>query len=258
MSDFQRPQNQSRPKTMLNDYTQPHPETEQPLQGAKHNGALRFEQKINGDIVLRVFDGIWSQEKRVTREVMLNYNERGVLFDTIRQAADMSTPFSSAQLPINQNAWVRGNDGKSKRTDEPVNSCNFIISRDEKGRVTLTYQKGDYSFKTVFRMANVAAMRVKNPDGTTTEDFGMPSRASARAWCNFHEELLNDLEWKSWKPKGGNNANAGGGQGGGNNNWQNRGGNNNGGGNSGGNAGGGNGGGSMNATTQEFDDDIEW
>lgn len=250
MSDFQRPQNQARPKTMLNDYAQPHPETEQPLQGAKHNGALRFEQKINGDIVLRVYDNIWSDQKRQIREVTMNYNERGVLFDTVRQAADLSNPFASAQLPINQHSWVREN-GQSKRTAEPVNSCNFIVSRDEKGRVTLTYQKGDFSFKTVFRMANVAAMRVKNADGTTTEDYGMPSRSSARSWCNFHEELLNDMEFKAWKPRGNAANNANGAGAANNNSWQNRGNNNAGGGNTGG-------GGSMAAVTTEFDDDVEW
>lgn len=245
-----RPQGQTRPKTILNDYAQPHPETEQPLPGAKHNGALRFEQKINGEIVLRVFDNVWNDQKRVTREVSVNYNERGAIFDAVRLAADMSTPFVSAQIPVNQNAWVRGSDGKSKRTDEPVNQCNIIVSRDDKGRVSLTYQKGDYSFKTVFRLHNAASYKVKTPDGQVIEDFGMPSRSSARTWCNFHEQLLNDMERASWQPRVSNNGGGNNNNGGGNNNWQNR--NNNNG------NGGGNGGGSMNQATQDFDDDVIW
>lgn len=251
----QRPQGQTRPKTILNDYTQPHPETEQPLPGAKHNGALRFEQKINGEVVLRVYDNIWNDQKRVTREVSVNYNERGAIFDAVRTAADMSIPFVSAQIPINQNAWVRGSDGKSKRTDEPVNQCNLIVSRDDKGRISLTYQKGDYSFKCVFRLHNAASYKVKLPDGSVIEDFGMPSRSSARTWCNFHEPLLNSMELATWQPRQSNNNNNNN-NAGGNNNW-NR--NNNAGGNGGGNQGGGNsGGGSMNQTTQDFDDDVVW
>lgn len=238
-----------RPKTVLNDYGQPHPETEQPVQGARYNGALRFEQKSNGDIVLRCYDNVFSQggEKRQIREVTLNYNERGVLFDYVRQAADMSVQFSSAQLPINQTGWLREN-GQSKPTPEPVNMCNFIIGRDDKGRVSLTYQKGDFSFKTVFRMHNVPSVRYKTTGGEVVEDFGGPSRSSARTWCNFHEPLLNKMYidvWKPKEPKGGNGA--------GNNNW-NKPNNNNGGGNNGSS----NSGGSMNATTEEFDTELDW
>lgn len=235
-------QKQSRAKTLLNDYLQPHPETEQPFQGSKYNGQMRWEQKNNGDVVLRMYDGVYNpNQKNIVREVTMNYNERGVLFDTIRQAADIVQPFSTAQLPINQKVWTREN-GQNKISDEPVNVCNFIITRDDKGRVTMTYQKGDYTFKTIFRLHNVAALRFKNAAGEVTEDYGFPSRASARTWCNFHESILNEMEMNAWKPRGGNNN-------------QN---NNNGGNNFNRNNNGGNNGGSMNQTTTEYDEDIDW
>lgn len=254
MSQNQPFQGQTRPKTILNDYGQPHPETEQPLQGARYNGAMRFEQKISGEIVLRCFDNIFNANgpKAPPREVSLNYNERGVLFDTIRSAANLKEEFVSAQIPINQKAWIR-EGGASKLTPEPVNNCNLIVSRDDKGRVSLTYQKGDYSFKVVFRLHNAPAIRVKLADGSAIEDFGAPSRSSARIWCNWHEAKLNEMEQAAWKPREPKNGGAGGGNGG-NQSWKN----NNSGGNNSGNGGNNGGGGSMNQTTEDFDDDVNW
>lgn len=243
---FPQQQGNTRAKTIFNDYTQPHPETEQPLQGARNNGQLRFEQKVNNAWVLRVYDNVWNDQKRITREVEVNYNERGNIFDAVRQAADMSVDFVQACIPINQKGWVRGPDGKTKPSDEPINQCNIIIARDEKNRVTMTYQKADYKFTTVFRLHNAPAWKMRGKDGNVYEDFGAPSRAAARSWCNFHEQAMNTLSISTYVPRAPKTP-AGGNGGGG---WNNNGGGN--GGNSGGNGGGG-----MNQMTQDFDDTIE-
>lgn len=246
MSDFQK--GTPRAKTMLNDYNQPHPETEQPMPGGKFNGAMRFEQKGNGKIVLRLHDGVWTTEKKTTREVELDYMERGALFDAVLQAADEKSPFASVNIPVNQKGWVRGPTG-SKPTDTPINMCNLIVSREPDGRVSLEYVKNDYRFKVVFRLKNVASYKIKMPDGTVKDDVGMPSRSSARSWSNWHAPLLNQMEREAWTPRETKPFN-GGGQGGGNGGgqWQQR--------NNGSN--GGNGGNGGNKPIEEEFDTIEW
>lgn len=241
------PQATPRAKTILNDYSQPHPETEKPVEGAKRNGQLRFEQKANGKIVLRVYDNVWNENaKPVTREAELNYSERGAIFDAVRQAAEKNTDFASLIIPVNQRQWMRTN-GINKLSDEPINVCNFIITRREDGRISLTYQKADFKFETVFRLANVDAFKKRTKTGEIIEDRGAPSQASARSWCTFHEPTLNDMEKAAWKPKENKN----------NNNFQN---NNNGGGNNNGgwqktNTGGNGGNG---AAVEESFEEIDW
>lgn len=236
-----------RAKTILNDYMQPHPETEQPVQGAKHNGALRFEQKANGRIVLRVYDNVWSDQKKTTREVELDYNERGTLFEAVRQASDEKCSFASVNIPINQRGWMRTATG-NKLTDDPINMCNLIVSREPDGRVSLEYVKADFRFKVLFRLKNCASWKIKTVTGEIKDDAGLPSRASARTWCNFHETLLNDMERAVWTPRV-TNAGGAGGQGGagGGQQWQPR--------NNGGAANAGNG---ASKPVEEAFDEIDW
>lgn len=232
-----------RPRLIINDYTQNHPETKQPFQGAKFNGQAYWALKNNGRIVLIFKDNVWvNNQASPTRELELSFTERGVLFDTIRQAAS-NDDFVSAMVPVNQKVWIKEN-GKNKRSDTPVNIANIVIARNPEGEISMEYVKGDYKMQVFFAMPNAPKFKYRLKDGSVIEDSGRPSQSAARGWCNKMEPYLNKLEEDNYQPRV-TNTNAGNGGG---NNWPR---NNNGGGNGGYNGGGG-------GSVPDFNDDEDF
>lgn len=255
MSNFNgAPNANQRKKTILSDYRQPHPCTDEPMPGGKYPAQIMWDQKNNGEIVLKISDGIFGEAKSNHKEVTMDYAHRGILFEAILEAA--SDPnFTQKSIAVRWKAFVF-QGGQGRMSDQPILQCNFIVARDPNGWVTLGYVKGDYKVPVRFKGPKDSVVYIKGPDGNRTEDTGTMSRWAARSWVNFHRPILDRMEQDGWtppKPKGGN---ANGNNNGGGNNYNNNRpqGNNNGGGNNYNQGNNGNGGGnSAPAPVDDFD-----
>ena len=238
MSD-QRPQFTPRKKTLLNDYRQPFPMTAEPVEGAKYPAQLMWEQKNNGEIILKMNDGVFKQGAKTDhKEVVMNYLDRNSLFEALLEAT--SNPEFGSRIVIQRKKQFVFQGGQGRMSDNPITQATFTVVRDKEGGIHLGYSKGDYKLMFDFKGANDNTY-FKRVGDERVEDKGMGSRWAVRGWVGFHRPILDQMELNGWEPpKPRNNGN----QGGGNNYGGNGGGNNQ-------------GGGSMNATTQTFDDNLD-
>ena len=234
--------NNQRKKTLLDDWRQPHPATLQPMSGGKYPAQGVFQQKNNGAIVFKINDGVFNRDQKTNhKEVELGYSDRGVLFEAVVEATN-NAEFGTKQIVVQKKQFIKSG-GQSKISDNPIVQAMFTIIRDANGVITLVYSKGDFKAPLVFRGPNDTVLYMKNAAGEKVEDKGTMSRWAARAWVQFHQRVLDEMERAAWEPRP---PREGQGNGGGNNY------NNNGG---GGNSGGGGGG---NSSFDDTFDDVEF
>lgn len=240
-----------RKKNMLNDYRQPLPCSDEPMPGSKYPAQLMWEQKANGNIVLKIADGVFQENAKGNhKEAEMVAADRNILFQALLDAAD-NPNFGSKQIAVRKKQFVF-QGGQRRMSDQPVVQCYLTISRNERG-VTLGYSKGDYKVLIRFRGPNDSTVFVKNEAGERMEDHGLMSRWAVKGYVGFHQPILDQMELTGWeppKPRGeqGGGGDSGGGYGGGNGG--------NGGYSGGGYSGGGNGGQSAPAPQGGFDEDI--
>ena len=76
-----RPQGTPRKKSFLNDWRQPHPATDAPLEGGKYPAQFMWEVTNAGKIVLKISDGVFKEgAKSPHKEVEMNGYDRNILF----------------------------------------------------------------------------------------------------------------------------------------------------------------------------------
>jgi len=210
------PSGQKRKKTFLNDYRQAHA----PINGGKYPAQLMFEQKITGQIVMKINDGVFSEGKSTHKEVELDAYDRGQLFEALKEAADLSgSPnFKQAKVTPARHQFVF-QGGSGRMSDKPVVQCNFVITREDNGEITLGYTKGDYKAVIRFKGPRSMTVMMRNAAGEVHEDKGVMSRWAVRHWVGFMKPVLERMELEGWEPpKPRGDANNGGGGGGGRNN----------------------------------------
>lgn len=206
---------QPRKKTILNDYRMPLPASASPMEGARNPAQFMWELKNNGKIVFKVNDGVYKQgAKNTHKEVELDYHERGMIFEAIRDAIN-NKDFVNKQIPIRKKDFVFSN-GRSQMSDQPILKATMTIRRDDQGIIHWGYSKGDYKVEVSFRGPFDTAVYYKDDQGNRREDFGALSRYSAAAYVRFHEPILNRIEEEHWTPPK-QKEGSGGGNGGGNN-----------------------------------------
>jgi len=208
------PNGQKRKKTFLNDYRQAHPATDAPINGGKYPAQLMFEQKITGQIVLKVNDGVFSEGKSTHKEVELDAYDRGQLFEALLEAADIngSPNFKQAKVTPARHQFVF-QGGSGRMSEKPVVQCNFVISREDNGEITLGYTKGDYKAMIRFKGPRSMTVMMRNANGEVAEDKGIMSRWAVRHWVSFLKPVLERMELEGWEPPKprGDAANGGGG-----------------------------------------------
>lgn len=228
---------QPRKKMLLNDWKQPLPCTDAPLEGGKYPAQLMFEQMNNGKIVMKVSDGVYKEGGNKLKEIEMDWMHRNILFEAILEACD-NKDFDIKQISVRWKQFVRAG-GMSRMSEQPIQQGYLTIQRDKNGCISLKFSKGaDYEAQFRFKGPKDTVVMVRNTEGQRVEDHGIMSRWSAKAWVNFHRPILDRMETEGWeppKPRDGGN-----------------GGNNNGGGNR--NNGGGN---SNNSNGGGFDDDFD-
>lgn len=199
----------------MNDWRQSHPRSMEPVEGAKFPAQLLWEIQNNGEIVLKVNDGVYQEGKSSRhKEVQLDFYERGLLFETLLEACD-NKDFQSRVIQPKKHGFVFQN-GQSKLSDQPIVKVTLTVARDEDGVIALGYTKGEYRVRFSFIGPAESTILVKTPDGTK-EDKALTSRCYTRTWTKFHQQLLNEIQNQRWtppKPKngsGGGNNNSGGG-----------------------------------------------
>ena len=231
---------QPRKKTMLNDWRQPHPTSDSPVEGSKYPAQLLWVQANNGRLLLQVSDGVFKEGGNKHKEVEMDWADRGQLFEALLEACSQPE-FASRTVHIRKKDFVR-TGGASRLSDQPITKMTFLVARAKDGSIKLGWMKGDYKVTFTFKGPRDTVILVRQPDGSTAEDHGLMSRASVRRWIRFFEPTLDDMERNAWeppKPKEGAVATGSG------NNYANR--NGNGGGN-------GNGGVGGQSTADAFDD----
>lgn len=205
-----KPQFTPRKKMFLNDWRQPHPATDKPLEGAKFPAQFMWEITNAGKIVFKVSDGIFKEGgggKNNHKEVEMTAYDRNILFETLLEASN-SPDFTSKQYQIKKHDFVF-TGGQSRLSDSPVTKGTFTIKRDENGVISLGYSKGDYKVMCNFKGPNSNVLLMRNAEGQMVEDTGFMSRMSTRSWVNFHRPVLDRMELDGWeppKPKGDGSA----------------------------------------------------
>lgn len=219
---------QPRKKTILNDYRSPLPATLAPLEGARNPAQFMWEMKNNGKIVFKVNDGVYKQGAKSThKEVEMDYQERGVVFAALREAAT-NRDFINKQLVLRKKDFVFTN-GRGQMSENPIVKATFTIRRDKDNVIYWGYSKGDYKVEVVFKGPHDTVLYFKDSEGNRKEDRGGLSSFNVVSYVNFHEPILNEMEREHWtppKPKDGGNGNGGNNNGGGNGGYNNGGGNN--------------------------------
>lgn len=214
-----RPQGTPRKKSFLNDWRQPHPATDTPMEGGKYPAQFMWEITNAGKIVLKISDGVFKEgAKSPHKEVEMSGYDRNILFETLLEAANTSVEFPARQFFVKKHDFVRVG-GASRLSEQPITKVMFSVSRDENGVINLVYSKGDYKVKTRFKGPNSSVIMVRNAAGEIVEDSGFMSRMYTRSWVNFHKEVLDRMERDGWEPPkpkgdfngGSNNNNNGGG-----------------------------------------------
>lgn len=208
----QRPQGTPRKKSFLNDWRQPHPATDAPVDGGKYPAQFMWEVTNAGKIVLKISDGVFKEgAKSPHKEVEMNAYDRNVFFESLLEAANSQIDFKTKQLVVKKHQFVR-NGGQSRMSEQPITQITLTISRDDKGAISLTYSKGDYKVTTRFKGPNSSVIMVRNDAGEVVEDTGFMSRMYTRAWVNFHSPVLDRMELEGWeppKPKGDSGSSGG-------------------------------------------------
>lgn len=219
----QRPQGTPRKKNFLNDWRQPHPASDKPVEGGKYPAQFMWELTNAGKVVLKISDGVYKEgAKSPHKEVEMSAYDRNIFFETLIEASNMSVDFKTKQLMVKKHDFVRVG-GQSRLSEQPITKVTLTIGRDEAGVITLTYSKGDYKVTTRFKGPNSSVIMVRNEAGEVVEDTGFMSRMYTRAWANFHRDVLDRMELEGWEPPKPRGDNGGGGQGGGSNNFRNQG-----------------------------------
>lgn len=206
-----------RKKFLLNDWRQPLPATDSPIDGGKYPAQFVWEQKNNGAIVLKVNDGVYKEGGKGThKEVEMNWANRNDLFEALLEASN-NPDFTIAQLVVKSKQFVF-QGGQSRMSTEPVVQVTLTIGRDDKGAISLGYSKGDYKALGRFKGANENVVITKNAAGERVEDHGLLSRWAVRRYVNFHRPILDRMELDGWEPPkprgeaaGSNNSGGGGG-----------------------------------------------
>jgi hypothetical protein len=224
MNGQQQAPRQQRKKTFLNDYRQAHPCTDEPMPGGKYPAQLMFEQKITGQIVLKVNDGVFKEGKSTHKEVEMDAYDRGILFEALNEAAN-NADFKTKKLVFAKHQFVF-QGGSGRMSDKPVVQVNMVITRDDNGQITVGYSKGDYKAVFRFKGPRSTVVMVRNAAGETVEDHGVMSRWAVRHWTSFMKPVLEHMELTGWEPpkprgdaggggqrSGGNSYNGGGGGG---------------------------------------------
>jgi|GEM_PF-6322887 hypothetical protein len=210
-----RPTPQPRKKSFLNDWRQPHPASDAPMDGGKYPAQFMWEVTNAGKIVLKISDGVFKEgAKSPHKEVELGAYDRNVLFETLLEASN-NPDFKTKQLVVKKHQFVR-TGGASRMSDSPITQVTLTIIRDDAGQITLGYSKGDYKVTTRFKGPNSSVIMYKNEAGEVVEDRGCMSRMYLRAWVNFHRMVLDRMELEGWEPQkpregtsGGANGNGG-------------------------------------------------
>lgn len=195
------PNSNARNKTIFDDWRQPLATTTEPVGGAKYNAQCVFQQKSNGKIVMKINDGVYDPNAKGPnhREVELNWADRNNLFEGLLEASNNAN-FKKAQYQVRKKDFIKSG-GQSKISDNPITKAQITIERDEKGVVSFTYRKGEYSATIVFRGPNDSIMLMKSPTGETYEERGLMSQWAARSWVKWHQESLNQMEKDRWEPQ---------------------------------------------------------
>lgn len=193
------PQFTPRKKLFLNDWRQPHPTSEAPLEGAKFPAQFLWELTNAGKVVFKINDGIWKEGAKTThKEVEMGAYQRGILFNSLLEAAN-NPEFTIKQYIIKKPGFVR-TGGQSRMSDQPITHGTFTIKRDDRGVITLGYSKGDYKTTTSFRGPNNDVIMMRNEAGELVEDIGFMSRMYLRSWVDFHKRVLDRMELDGWTP----------------------------------------------------------
>jgi len=193
------PNSNARRKTIFDDWKQPQASTIDPVQGGKYPATWIIQQKSNGKIVMKINDGIYDPNSKSNhREVEMNWSDRNALMEGILEAC-MDAGFESRQMVIRKKDFIKSG-GQSKISDNPIVKAMFTIDRSKDGVISVTYRKGEYSAKIVFRGANDTVLYMKNAEGQKVEDHGTLSRWAARAWVKWHQEPVNTMERDMYEP----------------------------------------------------------
>jgi hypothetical protein len=191
---------QLRKKTMLNDWRQPHPTSDAPVEGSKYPAQLMWEvtNAAQPRIVLKVNDGVFKEGGGKHKEVELDWADRGQLFGALLEACNQPD-FASRTVHIRKKDFVRSN-GASRLSDQPITKMTFLVARTKDGAIKLGWMKGDYKVTFTFKGPRDTVIMIRQPDGSVVEDPGLMSRASVRRWINFFESTLDDIERNAWEP----------------------------------------------------------
>jgi len=208
------PQFTPRKKSFLNDWRQPHPCTEAPLEGGKYPAQFMWEVTNAGKIVLKVSDGVYKEgAKNTHKEVELNGYDRGVFFEALLEATN-NPDFKTKQLVVKKHQFVR-QGGQSRMSESPITQVTLTIIREDNGVIWVGYSKGDYKVKVRFKGPNSTVLMMRDPaTNELVEDSGLMSRFAARNWVNFHRYVLDRMELEGWEPPKSQNNNNGGSNGG--------------------------------------------
>jgi hypothetical protein len=208
-----RPAFTPRKKTLLTDYRQPHPQSIEPVDGAKYPAQLMWDQANNGKIMLKVNDGIYKEgAKNNHKEIEMDYQHRGILFEALLEATTNEN-FGVKQFAVQWKQFVFAG-GSGRMSDQPVLQANLTITRAANGVITLGYSKGDYKVQFKFHGPKDSKIYMKNEAGERVVDEGVMSRWHVRAWVHFHRPLLDRMDndgWEPPKPKDGQGGSGGGG-----------------------------------------------
>lgn len=195
------PNSNARRKTIFDDWKQPQASTVDPVQGGKYPATWIIQQKSNGKIVMKINDGIYdpNSKSNVHKEVEMNWSDRNALMEGILEACS-DTSFETSQMVVRKKDFIKSG-GQSKISDNPIVKAMFTIDRDKNsGVISVTYRKGEYSAKIIFRGANDTVLYRKDSTGNKVEDHGTLSRWAAKAWVKWHQDPVNQMEREMYEP----------------------------------------------------------
>ncbi len=193
------PNSNARRKTIFDDWKQPQASTIGPVQGGKYPATWLIQQKSNGKIVMKINDGVYDPNSKTNfKEVEMNWSDRNALMEGILEACN-TEGFETRQLVVRKKDFVKSG-GQSKISDNPIIKGIFTIDRGKDGVISVTYRKGEYDAKIVFRGAFDTVLYMKNAEGVKVEDHGTLSRWTARAWVKWHQDPVNQMEREMYEP----------------------------------------------------------
>ncbi|AUR81014.1 hypothetical protein FDJ25_gp075 [Vibrio phage Aphrodite1] len=225
----------ARVKTPLNDYYGVHPQTAQPVEGAKFPGQALWEFANNGKVLFKADDKRYNpndQQAYKKKECEMEASDRNMIFELLLEAANDET-FTKGQYTIKKHQFVRQN-GQSKLSDQPIAQGQFTVIRDQNGVISMGYTRGDYKILFVFSAPGHSELKFFE-NGEWVSKEGKMSQMWVRSYVKRMGGILNTKEMEIYQPPKPKNNNWNNNNNGGNNNNNGGWGNNNGGGNGGGN-----------------------